>query len=318
MDRLLRQFATLIQGAHHKRALDSVQVSLLVLLIIDYLQTVNLEVKYIWKAQRSFVRTMFLLARYTFLVTGPISIWFSFAKLSAKACHTAFSLACFSTLTMVLFAEAILFIRVYAISGRSKFMLGYLIFHFTAAQVAKYTLLAKSLSTVKFMETVVPRALNCLPEMEDFGGGRAYMSAVFGLSAASEVVIFLIMCWFALRKFRDCGSDLYTIFFRDGVVYFVCLTAISITNMFMNLFAATIINLMFASFQAVASLILSTRMILQLRQASQMEVVIKGSKGLPPRSEESAPQSLGSMRFMPWRKSGLDESWGSGSGQLHA
>ncbi|TFK18632.1 hypothetical protein FA15DRAFT_697970 [Coprinopsis marcescibilis] len=173
-------------------------------------------------------------------------------------------------------------------------------------QAGKFTLMGKALSTIQYIPTVAPRAINCLPTLTD-PIGRHLVSAVFALSAASELVIFLFMCWFAFRKFRECRSGLYTIFIRDGVVYFVLLTVMAATNTLMSLLAPLGFSLAFASIQSTTAFILSTRMILHLRRVSQEQPVVRILNCLQQRQE--TPLSPGSIRFGPWLSSGLENSW---------
>ncbi|TFK17752.1 hypothetical protein FA15DRAFT_710499 [Coprinopsis marcescibilis] len=273
-------------------------VALITLSAVDYFQTVHLEVKYVWNTPRSLTKTVFFLARYAVLVTGTMSVVSATVNMSPRNCQFMFSISCYSILLMVLLVEAILFIRIYAIAGRKKWVLIYLASHFTVLQVAKFVLMAKSLNTIGFIRSPAQRAINCAPDLRNFALVRALLSATYGLSAASEVVIFFIMAWFAVHKFRRCGSDLYKIFIRDGVVYFVCLTAMSIANMLITILAAPVINLIFANIQSVTSVILSTRMILHLRQASQAELVMSNSKP-PPIQNSKSSSGLGSLRGSP-------------------
>ncbi|TFK27575.1 hypothetical protein FA15DRAFT_692398 [Coprinopsis marcescibilis] len=141
-------------------------------------------------------------------------------------------------------------------------------------QVGKLVLLAKATVPVHYRATVSPQTLNCIAILQN-QTVRQSLSAGFALSAASEIVLFLLLCWFAFKKFKEChGSRLYQVFFRDGAIYFVSLTITSIINMLMNLLAPAGLTLVFVPIHTTASVILATRMILHLRQVSQEGLIV--------------------------------------------
>ncbi|TFK23863.1 hypothetical protein FA15DRAFT_705054 [Coprinopsis marcescibilis] len=288
---LQQKLVLFVDGATYKQIIDYVQVAMITLAIIDYIQTFRLEVKYVWNTPWSLTNTVFMMARYSFVVVAPLSAAYHFTGMPPNRCHLFFSFGSLTTIISVLLAEG----------NDSAF-----------ARVRNFW--------SRVVNHDVPGASFCdcaSWQVHTHGEGFInspihFVSAVFALSAASELVIFLIMCWFAFRKFRDCGSGLYALFIRDGIVYFVLLTAMAIINTLMSLLAPLGLNLAFASIQSTTAFILSTRMILHLREVSEGELEGRISKS----SQQRQAVSIGSIRFGPWLRSGLEDSWTTNSSGL--
>ncbi|TFK19546.1 hypothetical protein FA15DRAFT_172183 [Coprinopsis marcescibilis] len=169
------------------------------------------------------------------------------------------------TTTVILLSEAILFIRVYAISGRSIGISCYLLFHFIAAHLGQFFLMAQFQGTLKNQQSPLLGKLTCftIPSATS----NRWLAAVFVVLVASATVLALIMCWICFHRFRHGHSTVSAIFFRDGFVYFFFVMMISLANIIVNATSRPSLNLFLTGFQGAFNSILATRMVLLLRQA---------------------------------------------------
>lgn len=82
---------------------------------------------------------------------------------------------------------------------------------------------------------------------------------------ANVAAAMVIMAYLAFVKHRGMKSRLLTVFYRDGVFYFVCLAALTSVNMFVNFAAPDGYQFLFIQLEVALQGILSTRMLIHLR-----------------------------------------------------
>ncbi|TFK26930.1 hypothetical protein FA15DRAFT_666878 [Coprinopsis marcescibilis] len=251
-----------------KRTAYSVQVASTTLLAIDWLATLDLEVNYVWPGSWNMIKILFVCARYSAFFHGAFILRYVFAfEGTQQACHIWLGLVGMSTLVSTTFAEAILFIRVYAMAGRNRGMRIYLVVHYVVVHLAQLILMSLAVKNLAFHQSPLPGKLSCVPNVSKITG--VCLLAFFGIYVISEIIIVIIMCFVGFQKFRHNKSDLFTILFRDGLIYFAALTGIAIGNIIVILGAPKPYTLLLVELQAVLHTILSTRMVLHIRETDQ-------------------------------------------------
>ncbi|KAF5325644.1 hypothetical protein D9611_000316 [Ephemerocybe angulata] len=208
----------------------------------DFIHTFPDEVRLMWFAPLSIPKVLFFVVRYYIIVNN------------------------------VFVALSILFYRVYGFSGRSRWMLVYLIFQFIAIHAASFTLLARYIGTVKFIQWPFPN-LNCMPSEAK----ASLLGGVFATLLGSVIIAMLIMVSIAYRKHRGFNSALLQVFYRDGVFYFICLSALASANIGVSFAASTGYEYLFTQLEIDAHAILSTRMLLHLRDIAGRDDTFTGS-----------------------------------------
>ncbi|KAJ2930412.1 hypothetical protein H1R20_g6695, partial [Candolleomyces eurysporus] len=236
--------------------------------VADFLHTFPTEVQLMWPTPLSVPKVLFFALRYYILIHHILAVLYGLPTgRSPEQCRTAFVRIGISSILVVVASEAILFIRVYAFSGRNRKVLIYLILQFLAIHASAFVLLTKFLQTVKFVKFPIPN-LVCMPASTN----GHMLGGVFALLLASVVIVMFIMIYIAFRKHRNFNSALLTIFYRDGIFYFICLSVLASANIVVNL-AAPDGGLKFLLVQTEIDLhvILSTRMLLHLRGWAERE-----------------------------------------------
>ncbi|TFK23502.1 hypothetical protein FA15DRAFT_462642 [Coprinopsis marcescibilis] len=194
--------------------------------VADHFQTFAREVRLVWPKQRSIIKFLYLYTRYSPWIYGPMMINKDVAvtlKFGQCAGHTtASSLINMSTIVA---AEAIMFVRVYAICGKNRTLLFWLIFQFIAIHVAAYVFLSIFLTSFVFFPTPLPTHMACFPVASD----TQKLVYVYVLIIVSEFIIMLISL-FGFWKFRAANSQLFKTLRQDGILYFFALVAISFAN----------------------------------------------------------------------------------------
>ncbi|RXW22049.1 hypothetical protein EST38_g3819 [Candolleomyces aberdarensis] len=191
-----------------------------------------------------------------------------------------------STIFVVTSSEAILYLRLYAFSGRDNRLLAFLTLNFLAFTIGAWVFFVHFFRSMKYERIPVPNVV-CLPTEADT---RLY-GALYGCYLASVSVAMITMLYIQFRKYGNLNSALMKIFYQDGVFYFMCLSAIAIANLIVNVVSGVCENTLspvpiftdwiarmkpeyrFLLAQPEANLhaILSTRMLMHLRKYAQRE-----------------------------------------------
>ncbi|KAJ2912545.1 hypothetical protein MD484_g7865, partial [Candolleomyces efflorescens] len=242
--------------------------------------------KVIWTAKWNLVKVLYVLNRY-FL--ADIFLYYAYLelanveKLALQTCRISFITSggefrlmfqsASSTLTQVnqvfvlmglALAEVVIFLRLYALSGQSKVYRVCLPTLFITVQVTACCLTGLFFNSVKYAPSPLPEHIACLP----ISGSSNIATAIFGLIMANETVVLLVMVYLGLKKHRQMRSPLITIFYRDGIVFFMALAGTSIVNIVLLFSLPPTSNTMFVIPQRSIHSILASRMIIRLREQS--------------------------------------------------
>ncbi|KAF6751031.1 hypothetical protein DFP72DRAFT_909101 [Ephemerocybe angulata] len=214
-----------------------------------------------WPAPLSIPKALFFLVRYYLPVNTVLSVLDSFpTDYTSAQCHRTFEWSSTSSAAVVIGAEAILFYRVYAFSGRSRVMLLYLGFQFVAIHATLLTFLFRYYNSLEFTRW---QGQVCTP----IRANHNLIGGVYIALLCSLTIVMIIMIFLALRKHRGLDSKLLQIFYRDGIFYFISLSGLTSVNIFMSFAAPEGFQFMFSQFGIVVHSILSTCMLLHLRAA---------------------------------------------------
>ncbi|KAF6751034.1 hypothetical protein DFP72DRAFT_909106 [Ephemerocybe angulata] len=276
----------LYQRYEDQRYVTYVETSGHVLVVVDFIQTFPDEVRLMWPAPSSVPKFLFFLARYYILLHTVFRMIYEQARgLSPEACKITFVLVFVSSSFAVLCAESILFIRVWAFSHRNRKIGIYLTLQFFSIHVPALVLMIQFVKSVKFAPLVF-RTWTCIPVYGDY----VWLGVCFCLALASVVTIMLIMVSIALKNYRQIKSDLFTLFYRDGILYFLCLSVLASANIAVNFLAPPAYKFLLLEMQVLTHVILSTRMLLHLREWSERDKETGG--GTLPSDCDMAPEEL--------------------------
>ncbi|KAF6761320.1 hypothetical protein DFP72DRAFT_880722 [Ephemerocybe angulata] len=231
------------------------------LAIADFIHTFSEEVRLMWPIPLSSVKVLFFVARYyTLLHLGLSAMYHLRSGLTPGECTRAFVQLFISSSMAVLSAEVILYMRVYALSGMNKRLMAYLAIQYLILHGFALRFTTKILVSVRFEPSPIPN-LPCIPIYID----RSAAGIVFCLSLASTIAIMAIMVYISRRQYRDFESSLISLFFRDGVLYFICLSTLTCANIVSSNVAPPPYKFITLEPQVLSHSILATRMLMHLR-----------------------------------------------------
>ncbi|KAH6913359.1 hypothetical protein BKA70DRAFT_1262606 [Coprinopsis sp. MPI-PUGE-AT-0042] len=167
----------------------------------DYLHTLPLEISLIWPTPLNAVKVV---------------------------CRIGFLAAHVSTFLGFLFSESIMFYRLYAISGRTKFMRIWLSVQFSIFHVCSFIAVLVFVGNVEYQQSPAPSVMPCLPVAQVSARWKEIL--LYGLLLASHCIILSITLLIMIREHKQTRNSLLSIFYRDGFMYFVGLAMASIVN----------------------------------------------------------------------------------------
>ncbi|KAJ3532104.1 hypothetical protein NMY22_g7880 [Coprinellus aureogranulatus] len=172
-------------------------------------------------------------------------------NITPKTCQDMYRIGKTSLLAGILFAEAILFLRVYVLSGRNRKLMYYLVFQYVATHLTWISMFGVSFMGIEFGPSPIPTVLGCVilpPKKETYG---TLLASMFGCLMVNEIcasfltipglgvharpshlAIVSMTFVIGLLEYRHMPhNSVITIFYRDGLFYFASLTACSVANM---------------------------------------------------------------------------------------
>lgn len=276
--------ASLVHAYEQTRNVNYLAASGYALTVADFIHTFPDEVRLMWPTPLSVAKVLFFAARYYVLVHCVLaSMYHLRTGLSPEECKRSFVQLFVSSGASVLCAEAILFVRVFAFSERNRKVLIYLVIQYIAIHAPSVGILITFLLSVKF----APAAQPDLPCMTASAGYK-YIGINFSLALLSVVTIMVIMVYIAHRKYRRLNSNLLKLFYRDGILYFLCLSGLATANIVASFVASASYKFLLLETQVLLHSVLSTRMLLHLRKWAEHD--IKGGR--------TVETSLGEIEFV--------------------
>ncbi|KAJ3545573.1 hypothetical protein NMY22_g2379 [Coprinellus aureogranulatus] len=175
-----------------------------------------------WGTALSLPKVLFFVLRYFIFVHMALCMSYGFPTgVSPDVCKTEFVRVAVSSFILVVASEWILFIRIWAFSGKNKKLLAFLVFQVVALHGGvKITLLVQFVRSIEFVGLPFG-GLPCLPVK----ASDVYLSGMFALMLGSVTTVMSIMIFLAFRRHRNLETTLLSVFYRDGVFYFVFLSS---------------------------------------------------------------------------------------------
>ncbi|TEB26256.1 hypothetical protein FA13DRAFT_1737664 [Coprinellus micaceus] len=252
----------------------------LMLIVADWAHTLPLEIEHMWPAPLSAIKVLFFLNRYNILDIALSYVHTTGASIP-KQCKTIFFCASIWLVISIAFAEAIMYMRVFALSGRSKVVLWILGTQFVLVHGGSIILLAVFLVPMKYEPSPLPNLIPCTPVIED---DDILISIFFGIVMLSELLIFAYTLWIGYKKHKGSrrSSGLLRVFYRDGSMYFGALVLASAANLAILFTVLPTCRYMFNIPQRALHSILASRTVLHLKEMSAKRLIEYDSNGRPP------------------------------------
>ncbi|KAF9643489.1 hypothetical protein BDM02DRAFT_3264071 [Thelephora ganbajun] len=235
----------------------------------DYLLTVSDEIKYAWSGRTSLIFVLFILNRYWplwYLVWLFIAFWNP--EYTRPVCDKTAWLSMFYFSTVTLFAQAAITLRIYAVTGNSRWIASYLSF-VTLAQFAfglYLTVWFALRPAFQIPDLPFDEFKACL-----FHRWRTGVIIYTVVSPVYDISAFALVVHSARRRNHARAHGVPSLLdkiVQDATVYFLAIFTCHFLLIFFELFAPAPIQLLPGRGNAVLIPLMVTRLILSLKKAA--------------------------------------------------
>jgi hypothetical protein len=265
----------------------------LVLLFYDYFLTLPSEIELIWKAKFNIVKVLFLLSRYPTFIDVPVAVYMSvMPDIPRDQCIPLNNISSWLTVLGIGIAEAIILLRTYAIWGRSRKVLFGLSALLAAFYIPSLAITAIFLRPIKAGSPPFPWLTGCF-----LVGGSPIIFFNFVFLILFETVIVVMTSYKGYKTFLGSRDPLIATLYRDGILFFIFLFLISLTNVLILSLGPNEYQNLITTFQRVMHSLLSCRVLLHVREVNRIQ-----TEGTPlreirvhsPRTSHSVVHRVGS------------------------
>ncbi|CAE6427292.1 unnamed protein product [Rhizoctonia solani] len=269
--------------AHHLLAAKYFMLASFVFMVYDHLITLGEEVERVWKQEWTGATWLFLLNRYLTELQFIVNIvsfhdpyWTGKTVYVIQACEDFMPFPGVSTLISIAIAETILMLRIYALYQRNQWILALLVF-FWVGQVIVMGTVIRHPTRLELPEGLV----GCIQ-----GGEGSYVAAFWLAPLATDSLIFGLTVLKSLEYIykTKCRVPLIHVIFRDGVLYYAIILSANSLNCFFYYLAPRSIKVIGASFSQIITVVMISRLQLNLRSEWVCSTPRMPTSQLPPLS----------------------------------
>jgi len=236
------------------------------LILYNYVLTLGDEIEYIWRVRWTGITVLFFATRYLpFIDVGLFLTHQLLDNPSPHTCSVLDHINGFSFLTGITIADMILMVRTWAIWNRDPRTAGILIAVFLATFTPMYYFLYQFLNSVQFAQDPFPEFTGCF-----ISKASPVLFGSYVLLMGFETGIFAMTLFKACRTTlseRDVQSTLWRTLYRDGLLFYFYLLAISVLNVLILLFAPREMANMLAFMHRTLHALVSGSIVINLRRA---------------------------------------------------
>ncbi|KAH6903084.1 hypothetical protein BKA70DRAFT_610296 [Coprinopsis sp. MPI-PUGE-AT-0042] len=250
---------------------NMITVISLTLLVAEYFHTLELEVSVIWTAPWNLVKYLYFANKILPFLVLPFGLVYNLMPdPTPRECTLVFSVPWIGITMCIMLSEAILYIRLYALSGHARWTLLLILVNGSTIFIVCNVLFGFYLARGSWGPSQFQSVPGCFGQFTN-NGQLVMIGYAFLLYS---VVATMVLCiYFGVRMFWSSRqSPLIKIFYRDGTFYFVVLALMSVANGVAAVFLPAGYRFILAPPQAVLHSTLSIRMVLHLRQQARCEM----------------------------------------------
>ncbi|KAL4265878.1 hypothetical protein AB1N83_003633 [Pleurotus pulmonarius] len=265
----------------------------------DYLLMLSSEVQHVWHANWGLGKVLYLLSRYPILVISPTRIYMVTNNITpGTECRVLSSLNGCASVFATCIAEVILMVRVWNLRFRNIWVGVVLACLAIGGGIPPLVALIKTL-VAHDMHLVSDHRIPLLSYSVCFlaADDRATSAASCIMLLVTGTTVFLLMfiTWIGSYSRGIPFSSMTYTFYKDGLLYFAALLAISIVSVIVNLTQPPeYVNLLLST-QASLLSSLSTRMLLNIRQSVHRE--LQGVNSVLDPNARYRANSITALRF---------------------
>ncbi|KAG1747979.1 uncharacterized protein EDB91DRAFT_1334806 [Suillus paluster] len=237
-------------------------VASMAVLLFDFTITFDSEVRFTWGRKWGITRIAFVVSRYLPFVGLVMIVYYSVESTHGGIPNLGRFTAIYDSIRWlsIAAAEVLLVTRIYVIWGCEK--------RFLALAVV----LSAAISAVVLVISIIDAIKSGVSTRGVFEERRD-ASMFYGLLVFGELVMLLLTLYKHFKSYRLEGSPLPTTVCRDGIVYMLCITLVSMANCVTIAVLPSSYTALLAGPQVVAHSVLASRILFNLRAMTDLQDV---------------------------------------------
>ncbi|KIJ93056.1 hypothetical protein K443DRAFT_684823 [Laccaria amethystina LaAM-08-1] len=220
--------AQLINYAAAERLATSFDVAAAMLLVYDCSLTLGMEIEFVWSSPGGFVKVLYIVQRYLpfcdaiFLCLPHQSA----VNIDPDGCHVVETMRGWLMIFGFILSEAILTLRVWAVWKRDLRLGVFLLFLITLTTVAEIYVTRTFLHDLQFSIKPYPEFVGCFLTSAN---RIVYLDWVVLMIYEAVILVLMIIPGIASYR-RGENVNLHHVIYRDGIIMYIYLFALSIVN----------------------------------------------------------------------------------------
>lgn len=235
----------------------------LTVLVFDYCIELETEINLTWGRKWNFIRILFAVARYMPFVDVPVDLIYTLGPTSPQLCLSLYQVSSWINIIGTVAAESLLLVRTYTLWGRNKVLFVALLLLALGCIAGSGVVGASAVSLFKYQD----------PPLITSGCYQTQRIAIYAINyallALFEMVILSLNVFQAWRHRRRQGSRLVMHLYWDGIIYVLCILAMTMANIVVIGFLPSEYAESIDTLQAVFHSVLSSRLLFNLRAIIQ-------------------------------------------------
>ncbi|KAH8102714.1 hypothetical protein BXZ70DRAFT_929589 [Cristinia sonorae] len=268
--------AAFLNAARSKEYVTYLDLVAVAVLAYDYLLNVGAEAEFIWFSPLSLGKVLYFLTRYPVAIVTSLAVYHQFAVLTPHQCDLVYKIIGFSLGPITMIAESILIMRTWVIWGRNKTIGISLLTGLAICIVPVFYFLAQSLNSLVFVNPPGPNVPGCFLHTQ-----KNILFVVWVIITGYESLILILTLIRFAPTWRSKRTTLLQTIYRDGLFNYVYLCVLSICNVVVLIAAPRGYTTLLSALQLVMHSILSSRVLLNLRQAASAPQVVTIPESIP-------------------------------------
>jgi len=268
-----------ISGAvARKHVVEALFVSTATVLLYDWLLILDREVEYIWRASWNYTKALYLFTRYTPFVSIALLLRNQFTvDPTPDSCRRTLQATCWISIIGMDFTEIILAIRTYAVWNKDRRVGIGLALLLGLCQIPNGIIVEKFVRNIDFIKNPFPEIYR----------GCAALSATklifvsWVLFIVIEGAVLALMIVSAMKTYRKDTSNFMNVIYVEGIRFYLYIFCVTLVNILISLLLPVEFVGVGSSIEIVLHSSLACRLVVGLREASQLSGCRSESLELP-------------------------------------
>ncbi|KZT61938.1 hypothetical protein CALCODRAFT_479432 [Calocera cornea HHB12733] len=267
-------YLTNVTGAHYAL------VAAFAWLVTDWLLCMGMEMKYIWTAPWGSTKGLYLWTRYFgLIIVALLVVTFNMSNTSPSMCVAYFQIGTWGSVWMMGTVSYILLLRIHAMYARSRNVGIFSIIIYLAHLVAAFAILGVSVQKTY----LAPQTMADFPEMTGcfVTDSQPILVTYWIFRLLFDAILLLMVGYKTTHRYVSySGVDLLDVMIKDNVSAFIFIFSVQSINLFSSRLAPAELSGVGLPFSIATDILMSTRLILHIREAFFGDDDDEGENGL--------------------------------------